>query len=184
MDGRVVTEDQPTGKGFLARVCRAWEAAADGAPPGVRVVKLRLGVVLAREGGALPRMALPVRLFQGAKLGHGQQGLSWIHVEDAVAMILAALRDPAWAGPVNATAPGPVTNETFTRALCRVLRRPMVPVPAFATRAALGLLLGEMAEEMLLAGVFAYPRRAEDRGFSFRFPEVEAALADLMAGNQ
>ena len=179
MDGRPVDETFPPGKGFLAKVCRQWEAAADGAA-GTRVVKLRLGVVLARDGGALPKMAFPVKLFQGAKLGHGQQGLSWIHIDDLVRLILEAASNPGYAGVVNATAPGPVTNESFTRALARRLHRPMLPVPAWVTRAALGLLTGEMGRAMLLEGAFVYPRRAEALGFVFRFPRVEGALEDLL----
>jgi uncharacterized protein (TIGR01777 family) len=177
MDGRPVDERQAPGQGFLAEVCRRWEAAAE--PAGARVVKLRLGVVLARDGGALPKMALPVRLFQGARLGHGQQGLSWIHVDDLVRLILEAAANPAWQGPVNATSPMPVSNETFTRALARRLHRPVLPVPAWITRAALRALLGEMGVAMLLEGAFVYPREAERLGFTFRYPRVEDALADL-----
>jgi uncharacterized protein len=181
MDGRPVDEGRGPGKGFLAKVCRQWEAAADAALPlGVRVVKLRLGVVLAREGGALPKMAFPVRIFQGTRLGHGQQGLSWIHVDDLARLILEALENPAYSGPVNATSPRPVTNETFTRALARRLHRPMLPVPGFVTRTALGVLFGEMGREMLLEGAFVYPRKALDLGFTFRFGSVEEALADLL----
>jgi hypothetical protein len=181
MDGRPVDESRPAGKGFLAKVCRQWEAAADGAEPlGVRVVKLRLGVVLARDGGALSKMALPVKLLLGAKLGHGQQGLSWIHVDDLVALILEAASNEAYRGAVNATAPGPLTNESFTRALGRRLHRPIFPVPAFLTRTALGVLTGEMGREMLLEGAFVYPRKAEALGFRFAFPGVEEALADLL----
>jgi len=179
-DGAPVDEATPAGKGFLAKVCREWEAAADTAPVGVRVVKLRIGVVLAREGGALPRMALPVKLFQGSKLGHGQQGMSWIHIDDLVALIQEAATNPAYAGPVNAVAPYPVTNESFTRAIARQLHRPVWPVPAFLTRTAVKVLVGDMADEMLLNGVFAYPRRAEGLGFAFRHPRVESALADLL----
>jgi hypothetical protein len=181
LDGRPVDEGHSPGKGFLAQVCRQWEAAADGAPAdGMRVVKLRLGVVLARDGGALPKMAFPVRLFQGTKLGHGQQGLSWIHVDDLVALIIEAAVNPAYQGPVNAVSPGPVSNETFTRALARRMKRPLLPVPAWVTRAALRLLLGEMGEAMLLEGAFVYPKQAERLGFVFRFPRVEEALADLV----
>lgn len=180
MDGRPILEDRGPGRGFLAKVCRQWEAAADAAPPGIRVVRLRLGVVLARDGGALPKMAFPVRMFQGTRLGGGQQGISWIHVDDLVRLIREAASNPAYAGAVNATAPRPVTNETFTRALARRLHRPMLPVPAPVTRAALGILLGEMGREMLLEGAFVYPRKAQELGFSFRFERVEDALADLI----
>ena len=180
MDGRPVDEASEPGKGFLAQLCRRWEAAADAAPAGVRVVRLRLGVVLARDGGALPRMAFPVRMFMGARLGHGQQGLSWIHVDDLVRLILEAAANPAYRGPVNATSPMPVSNETFTRALAGRMRRPLLPVPAWITRAALGALLGEMGRAMLLEGAYVYPRQAERLGFEFRFRRVADALADLV----
>ena len=181
MDGRPVDEDRGPGKGFLAKVCRQWEAAAEAATPlGIRVVRLRLGVVLARDGGALPRMAFPVRMFQGAKLGHGQQGLSWIHIDDLVRLVREAAGNPAFSGALNATSPRPVTNETFTRALARRLNRPMLPIPAFVTRTALTLLFGEMGREMLLEGSFVYPRKALELGFTFKFERVEEALADLL----
>ncbi len=180
--GEVVDESAPKGKGFLAEVCAAWEREADrAAAHGVRVVKLRIGVVLARDGGALPKMALPVKLFQGAKLGHGQQGLSWIHLQDLVAMLVRAAEDPSWSGAYNATAPQPVTNETFTRLLGKVLHRPILPVPGFVTAAVLPILVGEMAEPMLLQGAFVYPRRAEAQGFTFAFPGAAQALQDLLA---
>ena len=181
MDGRPVDERQGPGRGFLADVCRQWEAAAEAAAGlGVRVVRLRLGVVLARDGGALPRLAFPVRICQGTRLGHGQQGLSWIHIDDLVRLILEAIANPAWRGALNATAPMPASNETFTRAVARQLRRPLLPVPALVTRAALRLLLGDMAQEMLLEGAFVYPRKAERLGFQFRFPGAAQALADLL----
>ena len=167
--------------GFLAGVCRQWEARAEAATAlGVRVVKLRLGVVLARDGGALPRLAFPVRIWQGTRLGHGQQGLSWIHIDDLVRLILEAIGNPAYRGPVNATAPMPASNETFTRAVARQLKRPLLPVPGALTRAAVRLLLGQMAQEMLLDGAFVYPRQAERLGFQFRFPGAAEALADLL----
>lgn len=175
-------EARAPGQGFLAQLCQRWEAAADGAAPGIRVVKLRLGVVLARDGGALARLALPVRLGLGTRLGHGRQGLSWIHVDDLVRLVIEAAANAAWAGPVNAVAPEPVSNEAFTRALARRLRRPLLPVPEWVTRLALGALLGEMGEAMLLEGAFVLPRQAERLGFRFRFARVEAALADLIPG--
>ncbi|HJV89111.1 MAG TPA: TIGR01777 family oxidoreductase [Holophagaceae bacterium] len=180
--GEVVDESAPKGKGFLPDVCAAWEREADRATAaGLRVVKLRIGVVLAQEGGALPKMALPVKLFNGAKLGHGQQGLSWIHIQDLVAMLIQAASDPTWEGVYNATAPKPVTNETFTRILGNVLRRPILPVPGFVTATVLPLLVGEMAAPMLLQGAFVYPRRAEHQGFTFRFPDALNAVQDLLA---
>jgi uncharacterized protein (TIGR01777 family) len=179
--GEVVDETFPKGKGFLPDVCAAWEREAHRASAqGVRVVKLRIGVVLAKEGGALPKMALPVKLFQGAKLGHGQQGLSWIHLQDLVAMLIRAAGDSTWEGVYNATAPQPVTNETFTRLLGKVLHRPILPVPGFITATVLPILVGEMAEPMLLQGAFVYPRRAEAQGFTFAFPSPAPALQDLL----
>jgi hypothetical protein len=180
--GEVVDETAPRGKGYLPEVCAAWEAEADrAASHGVRVVKVRIGVVLAREGGALPKMALPVKLFQGAKLGHGQQGLSWIHLDDLVALLVEAARNPAYRGAVNATAPKPVSNATFTRYLGAALRRPILPVPAFMTRLGVKLLVGEMAEALLLNGAYIYPRAAERNGFRFKFNDAREALADLVA---
>ncbi len=180
--GEVVDETGAKGKGFLPDVCAAWEKAADQATAhGVRVVKLRIGVVLAKEGGALPKMAFPVKIFQGAKLGHGQQGLSWIHIEDLVAMLMEAAANPEWVGVYNATAPQPLSNETFTRVLGKVLHRPILPVPGFVTAMVLPLLVGEMAEPMLLQGAYVYPRRAEQLGFPFRFPDALSAVQDLLA---
>ncbi|MBP1772108.1 MAG: hypothetical protein H6P99_1271 [Holophagaceae bacterium] len=169
------------GRGFLAEVCRAWEAEAMAAAAfGTRVARIRIGVVLAREGGALPKMALPVRLFQGSKLGSGTQGLSWIHLDDLVAMLVEATRNPAWEGPFNGTAPEPLSQEAFTRALARRLHRPVLPIPAFLTAGALRLLLGELADALLLQGAYVLPARAQALGFAFRFPTAQAALEDLL----
>lgn len=176
-----VDEFSPPGHGFLAEVCQAWEAEAmAAAASGIRVARLRIGVVLAREGGALPKMALPVRLFQGSKLGSGAQGLSWIHRDDLVAMLVEAARNEAWEGPFNATAPEPLSQEAFTRLLAQRLHRPLLPVPAFLTAGVLRLLLGELAEALLLQGAFVHPVRAQNLGFTFRFPTAQAALRDLL----
>jgi hypothetical protein len=176
-----VDEGQAPGNDFLAQVCQAWEAEADGAKrAGLRVVKLRIGPVLAREGGALPKLALPVRLFAGCALGSGRQGFSWIHIEDLVQLILECLRNPAFEGPINATAPHPCSNAAFTRLLARHLQRPVWPVPGFLTRGPLRLLMGEMAEPMLLGGAFVLPKKALDLGFAFRFPDAAQALKDLL----
>jgi uncharacterized protein (TIGR01777 family) len=176
-----VDEFSPPGHGFLAEVCQAWEAEAmAAAASGIRVARLRIGVVLAREGGALPKMALPVRLFQGSKLGSGTQGLSWIHRDDLVAMLVEAARNEAWEGPFNATAPEPLSQEAFTRLLAQRLHRPMLPVPAFLTAGVLRLLLGELGEALLLQGAFVHPVRAQTLGFTFRFPTAQAALRDLL----
>ena len=169
------------GTGFLPEVCQAWEAGAVAASAfGVRVVRLRIGVVLAREGGALPKMALPIRLGLGCAVGSGRQGLSWIHRDDLVAMLAEAAWNPAWEGPYNATAPEPLDNRTFTRLLARRLHRPLWPVPGPVSAAVLRAALGEMAESLLLQGAFVRPSRALAQGFRFRFPTTESALADLL----
>ncbi|MGI9589877.1 MAG: TIGR01777 family oxidoreductase [Myxococcota bacterium] len=169
----VLEEDAASGSGFLAEVCRAWEEAAAGAEAlGLRRVSLRIGIVLAREGGALPMMVLPFRVGAGGRLGDGKQWFPWIHVDDLVELILATAGDPGYAGGVNATAPNPVRNAELTRALGQVLRRPtLLPAPAFAIRAA----LGELADE-LLGSRRVIPGRALARGFEFRYPELEDAL--------
>lgn len=167
-------EDSGAGTGFLAEVCRDWEAAADGARAlSVRVVQLRLGVVLAREGGALPTMARAFRLCAGGRLGDGRQWFPWIHIDDAVALILAMLDDSSFSGPINATSPEPVRNAEFTRALARQVKRPaLLPVPAFALRAALGELSGE-----LLGSRHVTPARALAGGVKFALPGLVSALA-------
>jgi uncharacterized protein (TIGR01777 family) len=161
------------GDDFLAGVVRDWEAAtAPAAEAGIRVVLPRFGVVLTARGGALARMLTPFRLGVGGTLGGGRQWMSWISLDDAVDVIVRALRDERMAGPVNAVA-GAVTNEEFARTLGRVLRRPaLVPVPAFALR----LLFGEMAEGTVLVSQRVEHRRLTQLGHSFRHPELEAAL--------
>jgi hypothetical protein len=180
-DETPVDEEGDSGLGFLPGLCRAWEMEAMAAAPlGVRVALVRIGVVLAREGGALPRMALPVRCFLGSKLGSGAQGLSWIHIDDLVAMLIEAVRNPTWSGPFNGTAPRPLSQEAFMRLLARRLRRPLLPVPGFFTRLATTLLFGKMAEALLLQGAYVRPAKAQALGFPFRFPTAEAALEDLL----
>ena len=180
-DETQVDEGAAPGSGFLAEVCQAWEAEAAAASAlGVRVALVRIGVVLAREGGALPKMAQPVRWFMGSKLGSGMQGLSWIHVDDLVAMLIEAARNPAWEGAFNGTAPQPLSNEAFTRLIAQRLRRPLLPVPGFLTTLATKLLLGEMTGALLLQGAFVLPARARALGFPFRFPTAEAALENLL----
>jgi uncharacterized protein (TIGR01777 family) len=176
-----VDESGAPGPDFLTEVCRAWEAEAMAASAlGIRVSIVRIGVVLAREGGALPKMTLPVRWYMGCKLGSGRQGLSWIHLDDLVAMLIEAAGNPAWQGVFNGTAPRPLSNEAFTRLLANRLHRPMLPVPGFLTTFATKLLLGEMAEALLLQGAFVLPARAQALGFQFRFPTAQAALEDLL----
>jgi hypothetical protein len=180
-DAEPVDEASGPGTGFLPAVCRAWEAEADGAAAlGLRVVKVRIGIVLAREGGALPPMVRAARLYQGAKLGDGRQGFPWIHLDDLLAVFVRAMKDPALEGAVNAVAPQPLSNEAFTRALCRAVGRPyMALVPGWATALGARALMGEMAGELLLQGAFVRPRKLEAAGFPFRFPTADRALEDL-----
>ncbi len=179
---RRVDERAPAGSGFLAEVCRAWEAstAAADACQDVRVVHARIGVVFAREGGALEKMALPFKLGVGGRIGDGTQGFSFIHLDDLVAALLFLLDTDTLRGPVNLTAPEPVSNAELTAALGRLLRRPaLLPVPAFALRIAAGR---EMADEMLLGGSYVLPHGLLEAGFRFRHPRIEDALrASLLA---
>lgn len=167
-------EESGPGTGFLAELGQAWEGASVvAADAGIRVVHARFGIVLSREGGALAKMLTPFRLGVGGKIGNGRQYFSWIGLEDAVAALVFALGNEALRGPVNLTAPEPVTNAELTRALGRVLRRPtLLPLPALAAK----LILGELAKEGLLASQRVLPRRLLDVGFEFAYPELERAL--------
>ena len=175
----ILDESSATGAGFLADLCRQWEAAARPAvEAGIRVVHLRFGVVLGPGTGALARMVPIFRLGLGGRLGNGRQWMSWISLADLVAAILLILENPAMAGPVNLTAPNPVTNAEFTRALSSALHRPAIlPAPAFALR----LALGPMAREALLASARVQPARLIEAGFRFSQPMVEEALAAALA---
>jgi uncharacterized protein (TIGR01777 family) len=173
----VVTESHPPGDDFLAQVCVEWEAStAEVASFGVRRPVLRTGIVLSREGGALPRMALPFRLLAGGPLGDGRQWLPWIHEADEVGAIRFLIEREDADGPFNLTAPEPLTSRDFSRALGQVLHRPsFAPAPGFALR----VLLGEMADA-LLHGQRAVPRRLLDLGYVFRYPEALGALRNLL----
>ncbi len=174
-----LTEASSGGRGFLAEVCAAWEDATEpAARAGVRVVRLRSGVVLSAHGGALARQLPLFRLGVGGRLGTGRQWLSWISLSDEVRAILHALDESALEGPVNATAPEPVTNRVFTHALGRALHRPSVcAVPAFALRVALG---PDLASEMVLAGQRVLPTKLTATGFTFDHAAIEAALVELV----
>jgi hypothetical protein len=172
----VLDESAGPGDDFLARVAVEWEAAARPAERRARVVLVRTGIVLAREGGALPRLVLPFRLLAGGPIGDGAFWQSWIHLADEVGILRLALEDARASGPLNATAPDPARNRDLARAIGRVLRRPSgLPTPAFAVRAA----LGEMAE-VVLASQRVVPSRALALGYRFRFPSLEPALRDLL----
>ena len=175
----VVTEDGMPGSDFLARVCVAWEREAHAAATVTRVVFLRTGIVLGRDGGALPKMAQPFRFFVGGRLGTGLQFLSWIHRDDWVALVIWALERTTLQGPLNVTAPEPVTNRDFAEALGRVLHRPaLVPTPAFALRLAVGR---ELADTALLGGQRVIPAIAMSAGFDFRYRDLERTLQSIYA---
>ena len=172
-----LTEEAPSGSDFLAAICRDWEQEALRAADVTRVVLLRTGLVLARDGGALPRMALPFRFFVGGRVGSGRHYMSWIHRSDWVGLVRWALTNAAVAGPLNVTAPSPVTNTEFTRELAAALRRPaLFPVPPFALRIALGR---ELADTALLNGQRAIPAKAQQLGYQFSFSTVGSALRDI-----
>jgi uncharacterized protein (TIGR01777 family) len=174
----VVTEEQPPGSDFLATVCAAWEAEAIRAGSATRVVCIRTGLVIENGGGALPRMVLPFKFGAGGPLGSGRQYMPWIHRDDWVALIRWTIDAATPAGPINATAPNPVTNTQFSRALGRALHRPaFMPAPAFALR----LALGEMADALLLSGQRAIPAKAERLGFRFRFTQLDDALRSIFS---
>ena len=171
------TEDSPAGTSFLARLAEEWEAEARKAEStGTRVVLLRTGLVLERSGGALPRMMRPFRYFVGGRIASGRQYMSWVHRLDVIEMIRWIIETPEVIGAVNATAPHPVTNREFTRALGRALRRPaLLPVPAFALKT----IFGEMAEPLLLTGQRVIPARAQSHGYHFRYPEIDIAMRGI-----
>ncbi|HET9424212.1 MAG TPA: TIGR01777 family oxidoreductase [Gemmatimonadaceae bacterium] len=170
----VLDEKSPSGRGYLAEVCREWESAAlPAASAGGRVVILRNGVALAAKGGALPEMLRPFKLGVGGRIGNGRQWLAWIDLEDMVRAIIWVMDHPTISGPVNVVAPNPVTNAVFTRAAAEVLHKPaLVPVPALALK----LMFGEMASETLLASQRAIPSVLTASGFEFLHPEVRSSL--------
>ena len=174
----VLTEESAPGQGFLAEVCREWEAATEPARQrGIRVVNLRIGVVLSPEGGALPKMLTPFKLGMGGRVGSGHQYWSWVALDDVAGAIHHALLTESLSGPVNATAPNPVTNTEFTKVLGRVLGRPTVfPLPAAAAR----LMLGEAADELLLGSARILPKRLQESGYRFSHPDLESALRGML----
>ena len=171
-------EESEQGTGFLADVCRDWEAAADPArEKGIRVVNLRFGVILSSAGGALAKMLLPFKLGLGGVVGSGKQYWSWIALDDVLGAILHAMSHDDLHGPVNCVSPNPVTNREFTKTLGRVLKRPtLFPLPPFAAR----LVLGEMANELLLASTRVVPKQLQASGYQFRFEDLESALRNTL----
>lgn len=168
-----VDESAPPGEDFLARVCVAWEREAQRAEElGLRVGRIRTGIVLDKEGGALAKMLPPFRLGLGGPVAGGDQWMPWIGLDDEVGILLSAIDGAQWSGPVNASAPHPVTNREFSKALGRALHRPAIaPVPALAIRA----LYGEMAQ-IVTTGVRMVPRRAQELGYEFAHPRLDEAL--------
>ena len=175
-----LTEESSPGSGFLASVCRDWEAAATPAvEAGIRVLHLRFGVVLSAAGGALAKMLGPFRMGMGGPIGSGRQYVSWIAMDDVLEAINHLLSNPTLHGPVNVASPKPVTQLEFARTLGRVLGRPTVlAVPAFGMR----LMFGEMATEVLLASQRLEPARLLSSGYEFRYPDLEPALRHLVGG--
>ena len=173
-----LTENSLPGPGFLPEVCREWEAATGPArDAGIRVVNLRLGVVLSNEGGALAKMLLPFKMCVGGIVGSGKQYWSWLTVDEAARMFRFALQNTNLHGPVNAVSPQPVTNLEFTKALGSVLHRPTIfPLPAFMAR----MVLGEMADDLILGSTRVIPNRLLAAGYSFSHPEIGEALASAL----
>jgi uncharacterized protein (TIGR01777 family) len=173
-----LTEASPPGNDVMADVCVVWEAAAQKAESlGVRVSIVRIGIVLDKMGGALQKMLTPFRMYAGGPVGNGKQWMSWIHNEDLAAMVVLALENGQASGPINGTAPDPVRNRDFARALGRALNVPsFMPTPAFGLR----VVLGKVAQ-VVTTGQKVLPKRAQELGFAFRFPHIEEALRDALA---
>ncbi len=174
----VLTEESPSGTGFLAGVCREWETAAEPARRGgIRVVHPRIGVVLSPKGGALGTTLPIFKLGGGGKIGNGNQWLSWVALDDVVGSIVHALTNETVEGPVNVGSPNPMTNAGYTKVLGKVLGRPTVlPLPAPVIR----VMLGEVADSLLLASGRMRPAKLEATGYEFRYPQLEGALRHLL----
>ncbi|MBZ0290640.1 MAG: TIGR01777 family oxidoreductase [Anaerolineae bacterium] len=177
-----VTEDTPPADDFLANVCKAWEAStAEVEQMGVRRCVMRSGGIFSTQGGMLPYLALPFRMFVGGKIGSGDQQVSWIHIDDEVAAIKYLINTPTASGVYNVTAPAQLTNAQMAKVLGRVLKRPSgFPTPAFPIK----LAFGELGEKLILTGQRAVPKRLQESGFSFHYPEAEGALKDLFQNKE
>jgi uncharacterized protein (TIGR01777 family) len=178
----VLTEESKTGDDFLAQLAREWEAEAVKAEAlGMRVVRARFAIILAEHGGALPQMMRPFKFFVGGKLGSGQQWMSWVTLEDAIGILVYALKDASVTGAINVVAPQPVRNAAFTQELARALHRPaLVPAPAFALRLALGQ---EMADSMLLTSQRVEPARLQQMDYHFLHNDLSSALTSVLKSN-
>jgi uncharacterized protein len=174
-----VNETSPAGSDFLAKVTKRWEEEADKfSSLGIRVVKMRIGIVLSDKGGALAELAKPIRYFVGAPLGSGKQYLSWIHIDDLCELFIKAISDQSMNGAYNAVAPQPVTNREITKAIAKELNRPLIlpAVPGFALR----MILGEMAE-MVLTGSKVSGEKIQKTGYKFKYPSLDNALRNLLS---
>jgi len=169
-----LTEASPSGQDFLSQICRDWEAAAIKAEQsGIRTVITRFGIILSKKGGALPPMLTPFKLGAGGHIGSGKQWMSWIALDDAASAIRVAIANPAMRGPINLVAPNPARNAEFTQVLARVLHRPAIlPAPAFTLR----LILGEMADALLLSSQRVVPEKLTQQKFKFQYANLESAL--------
>lgn len=176
-EDKILTEDGAKGEGFLPDVCAEWEAESRKAENFARVVLMRTGIVLAKEGGALEKMLTPFKFGVGGTVGSGKQWMSWIAIDDIVSIINFFLEKPELKGVFNLTAPNPVTNEQFTKTLGQALSRPTIlPIPEFAIK----LMFGEMGEKLLLEGARILPKRLEEAGYKFQYPELEPALKHVL----
>ncbi|MCB0311047.1 MAG: TIGR01777 family oxidoreductase [Bdellovibrionales bacterium] len=175
---QVLHDAAPPGEGFLAKIGQAWENSSSAAESaGIRVVRLRIGIVLSKEGGALAQMLPIFKLGIGGRLGNGNQYMSWISLRDLIRMIKFTIEDCNVYGTFNAVSPNPVTNTEFTRELAKALRRPaLLPVPAFLLK----IVMGEMADQLLLTSIRAVPKRLLDLGFSFEDKDLQSALQNIL----
>lgn len=172
----IYTENGIEGTGFLSQVCLRWEEEAQRLSTDVRLAIIRLGVVLAADGGALPKMLIPFRLFVGGKIASGNQGFSWIHIEDVINAILFVITHPDLSGVVNFVSPQPIINKTFTHVVAKILGRPAwMTIPRFVFR----LLYGE-GEVLVTKGQYVYPSRLLSAGYSFRYSDIRMALQSLL----
>lgn len=177
----VMTELSKAGEGFLSDVCHKWEEAAEPAKKaGIRVVKLRIGVVLSASGGALERMLLPFKMGLAGVIGSGKQYMSWIAIDDLVGVVLHLINNDSLQGPINAVSPHPVTNYTFTKSLGKVLKRPTIfPMPAWVAR----LVMGDMADALVLSSTRVVPDVLEQSGYTFLYPSIDKALVHFLEKN-
>jgi uncharacterized protein (TIGR01777 family) len=174
----LLNEDSDPGTDFVSKVCKDWELATQPLLDcGIRVVNLRFGVILSKDGGALKKMLIPFKFGLGGPLGSGQQKFSWVSIDDAIKAIIYILEESTISGPVNITSPNPVSNKTYTKMLAKQLKRPaFFTMPAFVCR----LLFGEMADELLLSSQSVMPKKLIKHGFTFSHLEIEAALSKLL----